>query len=115
MSAATRLARLLVQERDALLTGDVTALGALIAPKQALLEQLSEEPPDPAEARALAVLDGALARQARLFEAARAGLREGRERAEAQRVAAGGFATYGQDGRSRPAPPAANPALSRKA
>ncbi|WPY93679.1 hypothetical protein T8T21_11210 [Limimaricola variabilis] len=111
MSAATRLARLLAQERDALLTGDVAALGALIAPKQALLEELSAEPHDPAEARALVELDGALARQARLFEAAR----EGRERAEALRAAAGGFATYGQDGRSRPAPPAANPALSRKA
>ena len=101
--AGQALKALLDAERSALLSGDLEALGPLLRRKEALMDALAARPTGSAS---LAALDTALARNARLFEAALAGLREGRARAETLRAAGAGFATYDRDGRTRSAPAA---------
>ena len=64
-----RLTRLLDVERTALLNGDLEAVGALVAEKEELAASFSSE-----NAGELTLLSTALARNSRLFDAARDGL-----------------------------------------
>lgn len=111
-----RLAALLVQERAALARGDFARLEALVPRKTALvdrLEQAGPVPESPANRALAAEIRGLAERNAHLFEAAIAGVREarallsrGRERGRGQ--------TYGRDGaRAMLEPPASN--LQRRA
>lgn len=107
-----RLAELLATERTALLSGRLADLGPMLDTKKALVETLSTQSQNRG---ALAAIEADLARNARLYEAALAGLREGEARAAALRRVEGGFATYDRDGRPRPAATPAAPALRRGA
>lgn len=112
--ALMRLATLLAREKAALLSGDFAALGTLVEPKQDLLDALSKPSADTPSLDTIEALERDLAQTARLLEAALAGLRDGRARAEALRAARDGFATYDRDGQSWGAG-AATPVLRRRA
>jgi len=95
---AARLARLLREERDALLAGDLDALGALAAEKERLADALGQAAPDAPER--LRDLARHAEENGRLLEAARAGLVAAQERIAAIRAGAP-LATYDAAGTRR--------------
>jgi flagellar biosynthesis/type III secretory pathway chaperone len=106
---ASRLARLLDEERVALLSGDYDRLAGLAARKEALFARLPEGDP------ALPGLAAAVARNQRILEAAMRGLAAGRE-AIRDRQTEPPLTTYAADGKTTaPVGGGATDALDRRA
>lgn len=110
--AATALARLLEEERSAILSGRFADLEPLGLRKRDLLSALadSDEP-----APTLARLGARVAQNQRLLAAAIAGLRDGARRLSAIREAAAGFRSYDRDGARADVTAAVRPGFERKA
>lgn len=102
---------LLAREREYLVAGRFTELQHILESRDELLRQLTTEDMDPVTLDR--IRDGAR-RNARLAEAAAAGIREATQRLEAIRKASGPIGSYGADGSSEQIGPA-RPHFERKA
>jgi len=94
-SAVNRLARLLEEERNALLTGNLEQVGALAAEKEALADAF-----DDTNAQALAGLSHDLVRNGALLAAAREGVTTVLATLSKQREARNSLSTYDSQGRA---------------
>ena len=86
----------LAQERDALITGDLTRLSQLSDRRERAMSRLSVKGQDTAR---LAELRALAARNVELALAARKGVQAALERVTAIRAASGPIGSYGADGR----------------
>lgn len=91
-----RLADLLNQERELLLSGALDAVVALTPEKEALMTALREGAPQPSDG--LTALVARAERNGALFEAALAGLRSASERLTELKRLRSGFETYDEAG-----------------
>ncbi|MBW7921855.1 MAG: flagellar protein FlgN [Rubellimicrobium sp.] len=96
-AAVAELENLLARERAALRDGRLDDIGVIGDLKHGAMARLERQPPDPATLAALRALAG---RNARLLEAALAGLRDGAARLQAIRAASTGFHSYDGSGRT---------------
>lgn len=109
----TELSELLDQEREALLKGDLEKLGALLVPKEALIDALNVGPQPDSEA--IRQLDRKVQRNQLLMDGALEGIRAVAARLAKLREVKGALETYGADGRKRDLPSPVESSVERRA